>query len=203
MRQPTGPLRLRVVFAALGVIAVVNAGNMEERQNPGFITTLPTAATNTIASITATAISTSRSSSSFTTTDIMTSRPSPFTTTSAPSLQTTLSSAPIPIPLTTSTPAVTISALQGPFFGGVPEKNLDIPLTSVFLILFSLGAIGNAIFYRSKLDPSRRTAKDTISALAGIFCFARVLSCILRNVWAVATTSNGAVFLALVSENAG
>lgn len=176
------------VFAAMA-----KAGIVEERQNPSFITTLPTAGQTAPAT---------RSTAVITTATSATTSPALLTTTSSLSIQTT--SAPKPtISPTSPLPAVAVDVFQGPYFGGVPARSPDIALTSVFLVSFLLGAIINAIIYRSKFGLSRRTKRDEISGLAGLFCLARVLSCVLRDIWAVYITSTGAIFLALVSENAG
>lgn len=184
--------RSRMLCALAGFAVIVDAGIMEKRQNPSFITTLPTVALTVPAS---------RSTVAITTTAIVTPTPAPGQTTSNLTFQP--SATPSPVPPASPPPVAAVSPLQGPYFGGVPEKVPDIPWTTVFLILFSLGAIINAFIYRSKSGISRWTRKDMISVLAGLFCLTRVLSCALRDIWAVSTTSIGVIFLALVSENAG
>lgn len=195
MLQSTCFARAKLALAVAAFAGIVNASIVEERQNPGFITTLPT--------VGPTFPLTRSPVAPITTTAAATNLPLPITTTANPPLQTTpLPSSALP-PTNSATPILTVNELQGPFFGGVPDKTVDIPLTSTFLILFLLGGIINATIYRSKLGLCKRTVKDPISGLVGLFCLARVLSCLLRNIWAVSLTSNGAIFLALVSENAG
>lgn len=179
----------------------VDASHLHQRQNPGFITTLPTLGSGSVIVVTTT-VSATRSATQLppqiTTTSNSPTRPSPSSTgLSLPPSPTSEASTAI------ATTTAIVNAVQGPYFGGVPGHNVDFPVTSVFLIAFLLGAIINAIFYRRNLNRLKRAPKDVVSGLIMIFCLSRVISCILRNVWSAAGTTSVAIFLALVSENIG
>ncbi|KAF2121478.1 hypothetical protein BDV96DRAFT_564324 [Lophiotrema nucula] len=61
--------------------------------------------------------------------------------------------------------------------GGIPEKNVDIPITAVFLFLFIVGAaIHMTIFQLNR----RRRHKFLPNALLFGFCMARIATCVLR-----------------------
>ncbi|KAK7538153.1 uncharacterized protein J3D65DRAFT_317801 [Phyllosticta citribraziliensis] len=65
--------------------------------------------------------------------------------------------------------------------GGRVDEGTDIPVTSVFLFLFLLGAVGHmAIFQKNR----KRNHKFLMSIMLFAFCMCRVLTCILRISWA-------------------
>ncbi|KAH7116087.1 hypothetical protein B0J11DRAFT_584119 [Dendryphion nanum] len=66
--------------------------------------------------------------------------------------------------------------------GGAPQKRVDIPITSVFLVLFIIGAATHmTIFQLNK----RRGHKFLFNIFIFAFCMARIVTCILR----IASTS--------------
>lgn len=190
MIPPTCFIRRHVLLVlAVALATIVNASHLHQRQNPGFITNLPTLSPSSVVVITTTV-----SPTNFAT-------PQPTQVTG--SLNAPVRPTPPP-PLPTSAETTTlVNAVQGPYFGGIPGPSIDIPVTSVFLILFLLGGLTNAFFYRRNLNRSKRAPKDVVSGLVMLFCLSRVVSCTLRNVWAVTSTTTVAIFLALVSDNAG
>lgn len=178
--------------------SAVRAANLGERQNPSFITALPTAATDSIVVITVTPSPT-----------IPPARPNPpaqFTSISAPPSQQTPAPGLTPAPSTPSVAAglaTSVNAVEGPYYGGVPMKSPDIHVSSFFLVLFVLGATVHGVFYQRSSKRSRQAPRNAISGLLVCFCLARVITCAFRLGWAVASTSTAVNFLALVSENAG
>jgi hypothetical protein len=65
--------------------------------------------------------------------------------------------------------------------GGRPTLGVDVPITSVFLFLFIIGAAGHMTIFQIN---RRRGHKFIMSALTFGFCMARILACTLRIVWA-------------------
>ncbi|TGO89207.1 hypothetical protein BPOR_0120g00150 [Botrytis porri] len=94
----------------------------------------------------------------------------------------------------------------GPFspvaavLGGIPNKNVDVPITVVFLILFIVGAASH--FIRHEIN-SKRGHKFVISDMIFDFCMVRNVTCIMRIVWAFRPENNSIVVAALIFENAG
>ncbi|ATZ48615.1 hypothetical protein BCIN_03g08060 [Botrytis cinerea B05.10] len=94
----------------------------------------------------------------------------------------------------------------GPFspvaaiLGGIPNKNVDVPITIVFLILFIVGAASH--FIRHEIN-SKRGHKFVISDMIFDFCMVRNVTCIMRIVWAFRPENNSIVVAALIFENAG
>ncbi|KAL2066369.1 hypothetical protein VTL71DRAFT_2440 [Oculimacula yallundae] len=64
--------------------------------------------------------------------------------------------------------------------GGIPTKNLDDPITAVFLFLFVLGAAAHMTILQVNM---RRGHKFIISALLFGFCMARITTCTMRLVF--------------------
>ncbi|KAL3427417.1 hypothetical protein PVAG01_00926 [Phlyctema vagabunda] len=65
--------------------------------------------------------------------------------------------------------------------GGRPNKSVDVPITSVFLVLFICGAVTHmTIFQMNK----RRGHKFILNGLMFGFCMARTVACTMRLVWA-------------------
>jgi hypothetical protein len=65
--------------------------------------------------------------------------------------------------------------------GGQPTKQLDSPITAVFLALFVMGAATHMTILQVNL---RRGRKFVISGMLFGFCMARILACTMRLVWA-------------------
>ncbi|MCJ1224894.1 hypothetical protein MMC12_001541 [Toensbergia leucococca] len=65
--------------------------------------------------------------------------------------------------------------------GGVPTTSLDVPITAVFLLLYLLGAISHMTIFQLNM---RRDRKFIISGMMFGFCCMRVVTCIMRIVWA-------------------
>jgi hypothetical protein len=65
--------------------------------------------------------------------------------------------------------------------GGQPTKQLDSPITAVFLALFVMGAATHMAILQVNL---RRGRKFIISGMIFGFCMARILACTMRLVWA-------------------
>lgn len=197
----------RVALLVTAVAYAAKASDLTERQNPSFVSVLPTKATESPVVI----VTTTATATPVLQTTTIAAAPRPP--------QTTLSTNTQPPPLRPSDgvpsssptaandnagPSTTVdSALVGPYFGGVPSNNPDIPIISVFLNLFLLGAIVNAVFYRLNARASKRSPRDMISGLMVVFCLARMIACALRLAWIAASTSPAVIFLAMVSDNAG
>ncbi|ESZ91706.1 hypothetical protein SBOR_7901 [Sclerotinia borealis F-4128] len=105
------------------------------------------------------------------------------------------------------TPPPTITQpKKGPFspvaaiLGGIPNKNVDVPITAVFLVLFAVGAASH--FIRHEVN-KKRGHKFIISDMIFDFCMVRNITCIMRIVWAFHPTNNSIVVAALIFENAG
>jgi hypothetical protein len=70
--------------------------------------------------------------------------------------------------------------------GGVPVKSIDDPITSMFLVLFFLCAVGHmSIFIRNK----KNGRMFPLSALCFGFCMARITTCTMRLVWSSYSTN--------------
>jgi hypothetical protein len=84
--------------------------------------------------------------------------------------------------------------------GGVPSTTVDAPITSVFLLLFLIGATGNMTI----LQINRRHGHKFLAsgALFGL-CMSRTLTCTLRLVWSTHQTSVPISIAANVFVNAG
>ncbi|KAI6785411.1 uncharacterized protein J7T54_007053 [Emericellopsis cladophorae] len=65
--------------------------------------------------------------------------------------------------------------------GGIPTVKVDVPICAVFLACFLAGAILNMTIWKRN---GRRGHKFLLSAVVFYFCFARMVACILRIVWA-------------------
>ncbi|KAG7005229.1 hypothetical protein G7Y79_00021g050960 [Physcia stellaris] len=65
--------------------------------------------------------------------------------------------------------------------GGLPTVDLDVPICTVFLLLFILGAISHMFLFKTNM---KRGHKFLMSGMLFGFCMARIMSCILRIVWA-------------------
>ncbi|KAK4941779.1 hypothetical protein LTR10_018383 [Elasticomyces elasticus] len=65
--------------------------------------------------------------------------------------------------------------------GGQPTVGVDVPITSVFLFLFLCGAVGNMTIFQLN---RRRGHKFLFSGMLFGFCMARIVTMIMRIVWA-------------------
>ena len=88
---------------------------------------------------------------------------------------------------------------EGPFLGGVPTSAVDVPVASIFLILFGLGALTHISIYRAN---SKRNHKFLLSDLIFDFCMVRVVTCVFRIIWAF-IGPRGVVLAANIFENGG
>lgn len=194
----------RVALLVTAVAFVVKASDLTERQNPSFVSVLPTKATDSpiiIVTTTATATPNVR-------TTTIAPAPQPTTTiaTQPPQQSSDGNTGPLAIPSPTASSAARPTAAEafvGPYFGGAPLSNPDIPIISIFLNLFLLGAIVNAVFFRLNARSSKRSPKDLVSGLIVFFCLVRVAACALRLVWIAASASTAIIWLATISDNAG
>ncbi|KAF2097805.1 hypothetical protein NA57DRAFT_66391 [Rhizodiscina lignyota] len=65
--------------------------------------------------------------------------------------------------------------------GGIPNVKVDVPITSVFLLLFILGAIAHmAIFQMNR----KQAHKFFLSLVMFVFCMCRIVTMALRIAWA-------------------
>lgn len=69
--------------------------------------------------------------------------------------------------------------------GLTPTVNVDVPITAVFLFLFILGAIAHMTIFQLNM---RRGHKFIMSGMMFGFCMARIVTCIMRIVWATRPT---------------
>ncbi|KAF4776950.1 hypothetical protein HER10_EVM0010215 [Colletotrichum scovillei] len=88
---------------------------------------------------------------------------------------------------------------NGAFPGGIPNKNIDLPVTIMFMVLFMLGAYVHLSIYRRN---AKRGHKFLISDIVFDFCMIRTVTCIFRITWSIVST-RGVVLLALITENGG
>lgn len=84
--------------------------------------------------------------------------------------------------------------------GGRPTVSVDVPITSVFLFLYILGAIGHMTILQINL---RRGHKFLMSGILFGFCMARVVTCIMRIVWACYPTNVKVAIAATIFVSAG
>ncbi|KAF4420398.1 hypothetical protein CFRS1_v015473 [Colletotrichum fructicola] len=74
-----------------------------------------------------------------------------------------------------------VDPAEGAFIGGVPTTNIDVPVTFLFLLLFSAGAYTHIRIYRAN---AKRGHKFLLSDLMFDFCMVRNVTCIMRIIWA-------------------
>ncbi|KAJ0155943.1 hypothetical protein CTA2_12816 [Colletotrichum tanaceti] len=102
------------------------------------------------------------------------------------------STAPIALPASTTgagpAPGPTLVPVErledpaaGPFLGGDPSTNVDVPVTFLFLLFFAAGAYTHIRIYRAN---AKRGHKFLLSDLMFDFCMVRTVTCIMRIVWA-------------------
>jgi hypothetical protein len=97
-------------------------------------------------------------------------------------------------------PPIKIDLAQGPFIGGFPSTNIDLPVTILFLILFITGAATHISIYRAN---AKRGHKFLLSDLVFDFCMVRTITCIFRIVWIFFNTTRVIVLLALIFQFGG
>ncbi len=83
--------------------------------------------------------------------------------------------------------------------GSAPEPGIDVFVTLIFLFLFGLAAITHIIIARTN---TKRGHKFLLSELLFDFCTLRVVTCIMRIVWANVATQ-GVVLAATIVQNGG
>ena len=95
---------------------------------------------------------------------------------------------PPPPPLTNIQASYQMMSLgSGPYpsmkaaLGGLPTVGVDVPICSVFLLLFLLGAISHLTIYMMN---KRRGHRFIISGMMFGFCMARIVTQVMRIVWA-------------------
>lgn len=89
---------------------------------------------------------------------------------------------------------------QGASIGGLPTVNTDVPALAVFIALYLTSAISNIIIFQRN---RKRGHWFFISALLIGFSMARVLTCILRIVWACEPQNVSVAIAAQIFVNAG
>lgn len=219
---------LAVLVAVIALFGTVVEASEEEliieRQNPSFITQLPTTASSplivttplpssTIAPPPAVPTTSQASSSPLRTTTVTATTTTPAATRSSITIFSTIiesSSSPLAtssptfaenLPQTSQDPSSTVGDA---FFGRVPTAIPDAPIVGFFLVIFLLFAIAHLLYYRASITRRSKWApRAYLSRLIALFCLARVVACVLRLVWIGVNTSAVLVFMAVVAENAG
>lgn len=83
--------------------------------------------------------------------------------------------------------------------GGLPTKNVDVPVTAVFLVLFVLGAFAHTSTYRAN---TKRGHKFLLSSLMFDFCVVRIVTCLFRIISAIRPLP-GLILVANIFQNGG
>lgn len=84
--------------------------------------------------------------------------------------------------------------------GGVPTVGVDVPIAAVFMLLYMGAAAGHMSLLQLNL---RRQHKFVFSGLMFGFCMARIVTMIMRIVWAVYPTNIRVAIAAQIFVNAG
>ncbi|CZR64936.1 uncharacterized protein PAC_14836 [Phialocephala subalpina] len=84
--------------------------------------------------------------------------------------------------------------------GGSPTKTLDDPITSIFLVLFVIGAVTHMFILQINM---RRKHKFIMSGLLFGFCMARIVTCTMRLVWSTHLTNVSVAIAASIFVAAG
>lgn len=93
-----------------------------------------------------------------------------------------------------------IDPAAGDLLGGnPPSKNIDLPITIVFLLLFLTGAFTHISIYRAN---AKRGHKFLLSDLMFDFCMIRSVTCIFRITW-IFSQLRGVILLAQIFFNGG
>lgn len=83
--------------------------------------------------------------------------------------------------------------------GSAPEPGIDVFVTLIFLFLFALASLTHIIIARAN---TKRGHKFLLSELLFDFCTLRVVTCIMRIIWANVAT-RGVVLAATIVQNGG
>lgn len=201
------------------------AEQLVERQNPAFITALPTVAATTLATSSTTPLSILPPSPSPNAPNPP-QQPAPIFTPSPSSVAISSSSLlppavlPSSIEISSTTPLATsfrptttrptqaaasaVEAVEDHYFGGIPKPSPDAVVTGIFMVLFIIGALVYGwMYWKNAKRPSRGSNGDRLSALMICFCLAEALVCVFRIAWASTDMQAVVIFLALVSESIG
>jgi len=84
--------------------------------------------------------------------------------------------------------------------GGSPTTGLDDPITSIFLVLFLIGAITHMTIFQVN---KRRGHKFIMSGMTFGFCMARITTCTMRLVWSTHVTDLSIAIAAQIFVSAG
>ncbi|KAL8787487.1 MAG: hypothetical protein Q9195_007734 [Heterodermia aff. obscurata] len=84
--------------------------------------------------------------------------------------------------------------------GGLPTVGVDVPISTVFLVLFLIGAVSHMTILQIN---QKRGHKFLMSGMIFGFCMARIMSCILRIAWATHQTNIRLAIAAQVFVAAG
>lgn len=84
--------------------------------------------------------------------------------------------------------------------GGRPTVGVDVPITAVFLFLFMIGAAGHMTIFQIN---KRRGHKFVMSAMTFGFCMARIVTMIMRIVWACYPNDVQIAIAAMIFVSAG
>lgn len=84
--------------------------------------------------------------------------------------------------------------------GGQPTPSVDDPITGVLLVFFIVGAILNMTIFQIN---RRRGHKFILSALLFGFCMARIVTCVMRIVWASRLTNVNVAIASNIFNAAG
>jgi Protein of unknown function (DUF3112) len=76
--------------------------------------------------------------------------------------------------------------MQGAITGGVPTLGIDVPIAAVFLLLFIGSAVGHMTIFKINKKKGR---KFVMSALMFGFSMARIVTMVMRIVWATRRTN--------------
>lgn len=204
----------------------VGAEQLVERQNPAFITALPTVAATTLATSSTTPLSILPPSPSPNSPNPP-QQPAPTFTPSPSSVAISSSSSLLPpavlpssaeisstSPLATSfrptttrptqAAASAVETIEDHYFGGIPKPSPDAVVTGIFMVLFIIGALVYGwMYWKNAKRPTRGSNGDRLSALMICFCLAEALVCVFRIAWASTDMQAAVIFLALVSESIG
>lgn len=210
---------------ALLTFKFVGAEQLVERQNPAFITALPTVAATTL-STSATTPSSVLAPDPSPNPPNTPQQPAPLFTPSPSTTADSSSSALLPpavlptsveisstAPLATSfrptttrptqAAASAVEIVEDHYFGGIPQPNPDAVVTGIFMVLFVVGALVYGwMYWKNAKRPTRGSNGDILSALMIGFCLAEALVCVFRIAWAT-DMRPVIIFLALVSESIG
>jgi hypothetical protein len=84
--------------------------------------------------------------------------------------------------------------------GGIPTVSLDVPICVVFILLYAVGAAGNLIIFRRNWSRGHRFI---ISAFLAMFCVSRIVTNIMRIVWATRQRNASIAIAAQILVSAG